>query len=158
MDRLRVIVGIALLALAGAADACRGNRLFPESGQLDGWSVLEVEITGVHLTAYELHSLVERGAVEPPSSKDGIEYLYPTSSTPTFKVNLLVDRVLHGSSESAAEFNLGGCGIKVPQLREKGLIFVSPSGDRVGAVWASQEEAYERWIKELEPKLQKAES
>ena len=158
MDNFRAVVGIALLTLAGAADACRGNRLFPENGQLDGWSVLEVEVTGVRLTAYEFHSLVERGAVEPPGSTDGTEYLYPTSSTPTFKVNVLVDRALRGSSEAAAEFNLAGCGIKVPELREKGLIFISPSGDRVGAVWASEEEAFERWTKKLEVKAPKAES
>jgi hypothetical protein len=149
MNRLHALIGTALLAAASAADACLGNSLFPDDGQLDGWRVLEVEVTGVHLTAYEFHSLVERGAVEPPADSDGIEYLYPTSSTPSFEIDVLVDRVWRGSSGPTGKFTLRGCGIEVPELQEKGLLFISPDGEQIGAVWASQRRFYARWKKEL---------
>lgn len=138
----------ACLLKTTMAFACLGSPV-PDHWQLKGFTVLVVEVTGAHLTAYEGHQLIERGHAKPPDQSDGIEYLFPTSSTPEFTVNVLVDRVVSGKSEPLRQFTLGGCGTYVPQLREKGIIFIPADGSRTGVVWASQSDRFSEWAQEL---------
>jgi hypothetical protein len=138
-----------LAAMASPVQACRRAPFLPEPGVAERFSaILAVEATGVHLTAYEFHQLVRRGIKEAPRQSDGIGYIYPTSSTPSFDVHVLVDSVVRGESEPARQFTLGGCGMAIPNLREKGLVFVDSSGKAL-ALWASQGSEYVAWAKEL---------
>ena len=142
---------IGLLAMASTSHACRRPLwLVPQIDHLDRYSaVLAVEVTGIHLSAYEFHQLVRRGIRKPPQRADGIEYMYVTSATPDFEVNVLVDRPLRGKSKALRKFVLGGCSVEIAKLRERGIFFVDPDGKHATAVWASQTEEYLKWAQAL---------
>jgi hypothetical protein len=140
---------LAAAALAtGPAIACRGNSQVPAHGQAAGYDVLAVEVTGVHLSAYEDYQAATLGLQPWPTGEDGEEALYPVSSTPAFQVRVLVHSASGETGEAVREFTLGGCGVRVPEPRERGLLFVSPSGS-VGAVWQDREPELARWLDEL---------
>lgn len=90
----------SLAAMTWPVHACYRAPLLPQDGVVERFSaILAVEVTGVHLTAYEFHQLVLRGIEEAPNGSDGLAYIYPTSSTPSFDVHVLVDSVALGGGE-----------------------------------------------------------
>ena len=128
--------------------ACRGNTQVPPHGKAAGYEVFAVEVTGVHVTSYEQYQAATLKLQTSPRASNVLERLYPTSSTPSFRVHVLV----HSSTSAAGglfrSFPLGGCGVRVPGLKEHGLLFVAPSGS-VGVVWADRVAEYQYWLKQL---------
>ena len=43
---------------------------------------------------------------------------------------------------------LGGCGVRVPALEERGLAFIAPDGS-TGIVWQDRDAELARWLDEL---------
>ena len=142
------LLAAALALVSHSAEACRGNSLVPPHGQSGQFQVLLVEVTGTRLTDYECYRAANLGLTTWPKAPNGEPVLYPTSSTPKFTINAIVRRAIGGASSGVREFELGGCGILVPALKETGLIFIAPDG-KVGAVWASQQTQYNSWLQEL---------
>jgi hypothetical protein len=147
--KIRGALMVALLAIAPAqALGCRGTTGIPKHDDVGHYQVLAVEVTGVHLTDYEWYRAATLKLMPWPKTRDGEPVLYITSAMPQFKVNVIVRSASSGASQAIRDFSLYGCGIRVPALRESGLIFLGPSGS-VGAIWASQEPEYGRWLGEL---------
>ena len=148
----KILVGAAIAACflaASPANACRRAVLDATPEVAAGFSeILAVEATGVHLIAYEHHQLIKRGLVAVPERADGIEYMYPTSATPSYEAYVLVDKAARGTSEPTRRFTLSGCSVAVPALREKGIVFVGAQGE-VFALWASQSSEYLPWARYL---------
>ena len=137
---------LALVAIPAAA--CRGNTQVPSHGHAAGYEVLAVEVTGVRLTSYEWYRAATLKLRPWPKGPDGEELLYPSSSTPSFNVYVLVHASNSAPGEPLREFSLGGCGVRVPGVKEHGLLFISSSGS-VGVVWADRESEYQQWLSEL---------
>ena len=141
-------VFVAAALSANPVWACRGNTQVPPHGHAAGYEVLAVEVTGVHLTAYEQYRAATLKLQPWPKAANGEDTVYPTSSTPSFGVNVLV----HGSTSPSGpifrELTLGGCGVRVPGLKERGLLFIAHGGS-VGVLWADREPEYTRWLEEL---------
>jgi len=110
----------------------------PNTKELSQYSEIRlVQVTGVHLTAFESYELMRRGAEPWPEPIGELEYIYPISSTPSFKVHALVDRTIKGSEASTVRFSLGGCGVTPPHLKERGIVFVQAGSGSAIAVWES---------------------
>jgi hypothetical protein len=119
----------------------------PPHGQSAQYQVLLVEVTGTRLTDYEWYRAASLGLAPWPKAPDGEPVLY-VPSAPGFTVNVIVRHAVRGSGKPAVrEFELRGCGVGVPTLKEAGLIFIAPDGG-VGTVWASQPQ-YSSWLREL---------
>jgi len=134
--------------VAAPALACRGNSQVPPHGGAAGYEVLAVEVTGVHLTSYEWYRATTLKLQPWPEKPDGDEWIYPTRSTPGFSVHVLVHSSTADSGPILREVSLGGCGVRVPTLKERGLLFLAPGGS-VGVVWSDRKSEYHRWLEEL---------
>lgn len=138
---------VGMLA-AAPAWACRDNSQVPPHGESASHEVLAVEVTGVRLTSYQWYRAATLKLQPWPESPNGEQWLYPTSSTPGFRVNVLVHDSTARSGELFRELSLGGCGVRVPTLKELGLLFLGPDGS-VGVVWEDNGAEYRRWLTEL---------
>ncbi|WP_440225241.1 hypothetical protein ACQQ2N_08300 [Dokdonella sp. MW10] len=142
---------IALSIAASSSWACTRTGP-PDHAMLAEYSVLVVEVTGIHLTAYESRRLAERGAAsrDEPSSIFG-QYTGIGGFTPEFKADVLVDRVVSGMSEPARTLTLSDCALPIPALKEKGIAVVPREGveARTKVVWASEGELYASWARRL---------
>ncbi|MGO4223652.1 hypothetical protein AB4Y64_17595 [Lysobacter sp. TAF61] len=135
----------ALVMVCPAAHACLGGKRTPEIEDTGRYSEIRVvEVTGVQLTEYEDYQLMRRGVRPWPKPQGGIEFVYPTSSTPGFEVQALVDRTIKGPATPTARFTLGGCGVEPPKLHDRGVIFVEPGTGYAVAVWQSEGEHYRK--------------
>jgi hypothetical protein len=152
MTRISAILLTAMLALSSTvAHACLGGKRMPNLNDLQRYSQIRlVEVTGVHLTEYEDYQLMRRGAKPSPKSQGGLEYIYPTSSTPDFEVQSLVNRTIKGAAALTQQFELGGCGVAPPRLHERGFVFVEPGSGYALAVWESEGEPYRQIARALE--------
>ena len=152
MSKISVLVLAAMLALpSAAAHACLGGKRMPNVGDLQRYSEVRlVETTGVRLTEYEAYQLMRRGAKPWPKSQNKLDYIYPTSSTPGFEVQSLVNRTIKGAEVSTQRFTLGGCGVTPPRLHEHGVVFIEPDSGYALAVWESEGEPYRQLVRALE--------
>lgn len=144
-----LLVATLVAVCAAPAHACLGNPRAPLDSDIETYPVvLDVTVTGVHLSAYEHYVLSERGIVEfcpDPDPADPkheelleLECIYPTSSTPGFQVRGLVDHAWKGTAEPTLDVRLGGCNVREPSLRATGLVFLDPATGDTKAVWDSQ--------------------
>jgi hypothetical protein len=144
-----LLVATLFAVCAAPAHACLGNPRAPRDTDIGKYPVvLDVTVTGVHLSAYEHYVLSERGIVEfcpdpDPADPDyeelrELECVYPASSTPAFEVRGLVDHAWKGTSEPTLDVVLGGCNVREPSLRATGLVFLDPATGDAKAVWDSQ--------------------
>ena len=117
----------------------------PNTEDLGRYSEIRVvEVTGVRLTEYEAYQLMRRGVRPWPKPQGDLEFVYPTSSTPGFEVQALVDRTIKGPAAPTARFTLGGCAVEQPKLHERGVVFVEPGTGYGLAVWQSEGEPYRK--------------
>ena len=151
MTKIPALVLAAMLALSTAtAHACFGGKNMPNLNELSRYSEIRlVEATGVHLTEYEAYQLMRRGAKPWPKAQGDLDYIYPTSSTPDFEVQSLVNRTIKGGKVATEQFTLGGCGVNPPWLHERGIVFVESGSGYVLAVWESEGEPYTQLARAL---------
>ena len=143
-------------AIASPAQACLGNPRAPKDSDIEKYPVvLDVTVTGVHLSTYERYVLSERGVEDfcpdpdpDPADADAgdagneerseLDCIYLTSSTPDFEVRALVDHAWKGAAEPTLAVTLGGCNVREPSLRTTGVVFIDPSTGDAKAEWDSQ--------------------
>ncbi len=148
---IRSALFIALSIAASSSWACTRTGP-PDQAKLADYSVLVVEVTGIHLTAYEAYRLAGRGDESrgKPSSIFA-HYGGIAGWTAEFTVDVLVDRVVSGASEPARTLTLSDCALPIPTLKEKGIAVVPREGveARTRVVWASEGERYASWARQL---------
>ena len=149
MTRSLLLIAAFAVSAAPSARACLGNPRAPLDTDIENYPVvLDVTVTGVHLSSYEHYVLSERGVVEgcpdpDPNDPDYetlllLDCIYVTSSTPDFEVRALVDHPWKGTTEPTLDVTLGGCNVREPSLRTTGLVFLDPATGDAKAVWDSQ--------------------
>jgi hypothetical protein len=140
-----------IFAIAPNALACRIGRA-ANPAQLERYSsIYLVEVTGLHLTGYERSRLIDSGSIVlPPAPAPELERVKSiVNYTQPFRVNALVERVVKGPAHPTISAQLGGCFVKMPTLKTRGLIFIeSGTGDALG-IWEDRPEAYANALRAL---------
>ena len=137
MRNLFLFLFLALIAFP--ASACR-KAFEPNENSLSSYSSIFIgEVTGIHLEDYEAYLLKKPN------------FVYVTSSTPGFQADLVISEVLRGEDKSStAKLRMGGCMVRVPELKQKGIFFVLKGGNTSVAILANDPK-YAHWLSLLKP-------
>lgn len=142
----KILLGVLLATVAAPAHACLGDPRAPLDSDIERYPlVVDVTVTGVHLSEFESYVLQERGFEESECGREPVQdgpgtpmCIYVISSTPEFDVRTLVDHAWKGEAAPTLQVTLGGCNVREPSLRSRGLVFVDPETGDAKAVWDSQ--------------------
>jgi hypothetical protein len=138
---LAVLIGVALLP--SAAQACR--RMGPSIEALDQYTAVVLgRVTGVHLEGYETRLLGKPDLMDPQLGAVSI-----TNGASPVGIRVAVTQTLRGSASGALELRLAGCTIDTPELKERGIFFMLPSGDFTVVAWERNSEQFASWLDEL---------
>jgi len=143
LRNLQLLIVLALLPL-GETAACLRPYTPAVYEPSDFSAIFLGEITGVYLTAYESHRLDELHPEDIEASDDPFANFFPTSSTASFDVNAIVLETYRGFPGKSGTYLLGGCRVRVPELKSMALFFVTHDGDTVTVPQESED--FDHWL------------
>ena len=148
MNKAHLLITLTFLVTLFTPDkvlACRVAKT-PAWHPIEEYSEIYIaEVVGVHLT--EREKQLEKYVAE--GQPDVIEV---SAAAADHTVYLVLLENLKGTTSSKTTVSISGCAIRVPALSDRGIFFITNTGD-VFPVYKSNIEQYEYWVELAKSKL-----